>query len=238
MPSSETLGLDRRQFMKTAAGAVLLAGAGVLGVSAAARAEAFPMPALPYAESALDPVISARTVSFHYGKHTAAYYANANKAVAENPALSGKTMEEIVSLIYDEPSMSAVFNNVAQALNHTFYWSCLKPGGGGEPTGRIKAAIEATFSSAAYFRKALSEAAIAQFASGWAWLAEDKGRLKIVRTPNAVTPIVLGYKPLFVIDVWEHAYYLDYQNKRGDYVSGVLDKLINWEFVEKQLDKA
>jgi|GEM_PF-6466408 len=175
MPSSETLGLDRRQFMKTAAGAVLLAGAGVLGVSAAARAEAFPMPALPYAESALDPVISARTVSFHYGKHTAAYYANANKAVAENPALSGKTMEEIVSLIYDEPSMSAVFNNVAQALNHTFYWSCLKPGGGGEPSGRIKAAIEATFSSAAYFRKALSEAAIAQFASGWGLAGRGQG---------------------------------------------------------------
>lgn len=235
MENAPALGLDRREFLKTAAAATLLAGAGVLGIHPAAHAEAFPLPALPYPENALEPVISARTVSFHYGKHTAAYYANANKAAAEMPALAGKTMEEIVLLSYDKPEMAGVFNNTAQAMNHTFYWKCLAPGGGGEPTGRIKDAIDATFSSAAYFRKSLSEAAGAQFGSGWAWLAADKDRLKIVRTPNAVTPVVLGYKPLFVVDVWEHAYYLDYQNKRGDYVNGVLDKLINWEFVASNL---
>lgn len=233
MPTTHATSFSRREMLRlTAAGFMFLASGMVLPGSA--RAEAFAMPPLPYSESALEPVISARTVSFHYGKHEKAYFDKANKLVAESP-WAGQPLEKVFLEAAKDPKMSELFNNTAQAWNHVFYWNGLRAGSPA-PSGKLAKAIDASFGSLEGCKKALHEAAVTQFASGWAWLvAEPDGKLKVVKTGNAANPMQEGLKPLWTIDVWEHAYYLDYQNKRPEYAQAMLDKLVNWEFVAKNL---
>ena len=192
------------------------------------------LPPLPWAENALEPVVSAKTISFHYGKHHKAYVDTVSKMIAGTEFVD-MTLETLIGATAGKPDKAGIFNNAAQVWNHTFYWNSLRPKGGGEPPSMLKQKIEAAFGSVDACKKELSAAAVAQFGSGWAWLVADAGKLKIVKTADAETPITHGVKPLLTVDVWEHAYYLDYQNKRVDYVNAVLDKLINWEFAEKNL---
>jgi superoxide dismutase, Fe-Mn family len=187
------------------------------------------LPPLPYAENALEPVITAKTISFHYGKHHKAYVDNLNKFVA-GTEYAGLSLEKIIASAAGRPEGTAIFNNAAQIWNHTFYWKSLSPKGGGEPPAALRQKIEASFGSVDACRKELASAAVSQFGSGWSWLVLDGDMLKVVKTANAEVPLTKGIKPLLTIDVWEHAYYLDYQNRRPDYVSAVLEKLINWEF--------
>ena len=184
---------------------------------------------MPYAQNALEPVISSNTLSFHYGKHHQAYVDNLNKAIA-GTEYADMPLEKIITATVGNKDKTAIFNNAAQNWNHTFYWNSLKPNGGGEPPAALKAKLEAAFGSVDAAKKELATAATSQFGSGWAWLVQEGDKLKVVKTPNAEVPFTAGQKPLLTIDVWEHAYYLDYQNKRADYVNAVLDKLINWEF--------
>jgi superoxide dismutase, Fe-Mn family len=194
-------------------------------------------PPLPYAENALEPVISAKTLSFHYGKHHKTYVETTNKLIA-GTELADLPLEKIVTATAGKSDKTSIFNNAAQAWNHGFYWQCLKHNGGGEPPAVLKQKMEAAFGSVDACKKELSAAAVGQFGSGWAWLVLDGDKLKIVKTPNAETPIAHpGPKPLFTIDVWEHAYYLDYQNKRVDHVNALLDKLANWEFAAQNMSK-
>ncbi len=187
------------------------------------------LPTLPYAQNALEPVISANTLSFHYGKHHQTYVDNLNKFISGTD-YSELSLEEIIRGTAGRPERIAIFNNAAQTWNHTFYWNSLAPKGGGKPPEALKQMIEASFDSVDACKKELAGAAVSQFGSGWAWLMLEGGKLKVVKTANADVPWTKGMKPLLVIDVWEHAYYLDYQNRRADYVNAVLDKLINWEF--------
>jgi superoxide dismutase, Fe-Mn family len=187
------------------------------------------LPALPYSENALEPVITARTIGFHYGKHHKTYMDNLNKLIA-GTEYADLALEKIITSTVGKPEKTAIFNNAAQTWNHTFYWNSLKPTGGGEPPTALKQKIEAAFGSVEACKKELSSAAVSQFGSGWVWLVLDGGLLKVVKTANAEIPMTLGFTPLLTIDVWEHAYYLDYQNRRVDYANAVLDKLINWEF--------
>ena len=192
------------------------------------------LPALPWPENALDPVISANTISFHYGKHHKTYVDNLNKLIAGSE-FADAPLEKIVIATAGKADKAGIFNNAAQIWNHTFYWKSLRAHGGGEPPAALKHKIEAAFQSVEACKKELSAAAVSQFGSGWAWLVLDGDELKIVKTANAETPITQSLKPLVTIDVWEHAYYLDYQNKRADYVNALLDKLINWEFAAQNL---
>ena len=187
------------------------------------------LPPLPYAENALEPVISAKTLSFHYGKHHKAYVDNLNKLIAgtEYATLS---LEKIITSTAGKPEKAAIFNNAAQNWNHTFYWNSMSPKGGGEPSVALRSKIEAAFGSVDACKQELASTAVSQFGSGWAWLVLEGDKLKVVKTANADMPMPMGLKPVLVIDVWEHAYYLDYQNRRVDYANAVLDKLINWEF--------
>jgi Fe-Mn family superoxide dismutase len=191
---------------------------------------AFTLPPLPWAKDALAPHISGETIDFHYGKHHQAYLDNLNKLLEGKPE-AGKTLEEVIAGVNDGP----VFNNAAQVWNHTFYWSSMKPNGGGQPTGDLLAAINRDFGSVDSLLQQLGEAAKTQFGSGWAWLVEEGGKLKVTKTPNAENPLVHNQTPLLTIDVWEHAYYLDYQNRRPDHVQAWLDKLANWSFAEQNL---
>src|ERR1700722_15580179 len=200
--------------------------------TAASTASPLTLPPLPYPEKALEPVISAKTLSFHYGKHHKTYVETTNKLIA-GTELADLPLEQIVISTAGRPERASIFHNAAQAWNHTFYWRCLRSKGGGEPPAALKQKMEEAFGSVDACKKELSAAAVAQFGSGWAWLVLDGDKLKVVKTANAETPITQGLKPLVTIDVWEHAYYLDYQNKRADHVNAVLDKLINWEFAEK-----
>lgn len=223
----------RRDLLAAAAGAAALFAVG--GFPTAARA-AFALPPLPYADNALDPVISANTIGFHYGKHHRGYVDNLNRLVV-GTEFADMPLEKIVSATAGNVDRAAIFNNAAQIWNHTFYWRSLKPGGGGEPPTALKQRIEASFGSVDACRKALATAAVGQFGSGWAWLALDGDKLQVVRTGNADAPFTKGLKPLLTIDVWEHAYYLDYQNRRADYVNAVLDKLVNWGFALDNLGR-
>jgi Fe-Mn family superoxide dismutase len=200
-------------------------------------AEPFALPPLPYADTALAPVISAQTISFHYGKHHKAYVDNLNKLVPSTD-LEGRTLEEIIVATAGKPDKAGVFNNAAQVWNHTFYWNCLKPNGGGAPTGELAKKIDAAFGSFDNFRKEFANAALTQFGSGWAWLVAEGDAVKLVKTGNAEVPFTKGQRPLLTIDVWEHAYYLDYQNRRADYANAVIDKLLNWDFAAANLAKA
>ena len=193
----------------------------------------FTLPELPYGENALEPVISARTLSFHHGKHHAGYVAKLNELVEGSPYV-GRPLDEVVTRAAKDPTAKAIFNNAAQAWNHDFYWRSMRPKGGGTPGSTLRAAIERDIGGLTEFNKAFAKAAAGEFGSGWAWLVVGKdGKLKIATTDDADTPIVRGERPLLTIDVWEHAYYLDYQNRRPDYIAAWLDKLINWEFAAK-----
>jgi len=192
------------------------------------------LPPLPYADEALAPVISAHTISFHYGKHHKGYVDTLNKLVV-GTEFADLPLEKIIAHTAGKGDKTAIFNNAAQAWNHTFYWRSLRPKGGGEPPAGLKSKIEAAFGTVDACKKELSTAALAQFGSGWVWLVLDGGKLAVVKTGNAAVPMTTGMKPLVCIDVWEHAYYLDYQNRRADYVNALLDTLINWEFAAKNL---
>jgi Fe-Mn family superoxide dismutase len=197
--------------------------------TAPVRFPQFTLPALPWVENALDPVISANTISFHYGKHHKTYGDNLNTSVV-GTEFADMPLEKIVSATAGKVDKASILNNAAQVWNHTFYWSCLRPKGGGEPPASLKQQIDAAFGSVDACRKEFFATASAEFGSGWAWLVMDGNKLKIVKTNNAETPLTQGLKPLLTIDVWEHAYYLDYQNRRVDHVKAVIDKLLNWEF--------
>ncbi len=198
---------------------------------------AYKQPALPYAEDALEPFVSAKTLSFHYGKHHVAYITNFNNLVAGSP-LESLSLEEVITQTTADPQKVGIFNNGAQAWNHSFYWNCLTPNGGGEPSGELGAKIAEDFGSFEKFKDELKNAAATQFGSGWAWLVLDGEKLKVVKTGNAQTPSTSGQKPILTIDVWEHAYYLDYQNRRPDYVATVIDNLLNWEFAAENFRAA
>jgi len=189
---------------------------------------AFALPPLPWAENALEPVTSARTISFHYGKHHQAYVDNLNKLVA-GTELDGKSLEEVIGAVAGDPAKAGVFNNAAQVWNHTFFWQSMKPGGGGAPSGALADKITATFGALDGFVEQFKAAGVGRFGSGWAWLVLDGGSLKIVTTPNAEMPAP-PVKPLLTCDVWEHAYYLDFQTRRPDFVQAFCDSLVNWDF--------
>jgi Fe-Mn family superoxide dismutase len=192
------------------------------------------LPSLPYADNALEPVISAKTIGFHYGKHHKGYVDNLNKLIA-GTEFADLPLTKIITKTAGIADKTAIFNNAAQTWNHTFYWKSMRVKGGGEPPSALKQKITASFGSMDACKKELSTAAMAQFGSGWVWLVLDGDKLKVVKTANADVPLTTGMKPLLTIDVWEHAYYLDYQNRRADYVNAVLDKLINWDFAADNL---
>jgi Fe-Mn family superoxide dismutase len=195
------------------------------------------LPPLPYPEDALDPVISAKTMSFHYGKHHNAYVTNLNKLVA-GTELAETPLEGVIKATVGKADKAGLFNNAAQIWNHTFFWNSMKPKGGGAPSGAIAGAIDTAFGSYENFKKEFTAAAVTQFGSGWAWLVAEKGAVKLVKTPNAETPLTGSATPLLTIDVWEHAYYLDYQNRRPDFVAAVIDNLLNWDFANANLARA
>jgi superoxide dismutase, Fe-Mn family len=192
------------------------------------------LPPLPFADDALEPVISAKTLSFHHGKHHRTYVENTNKLIA-GTELADLPLDQIVTATAGRADRANIFNNAAQAWNHSFYWRCLKPEGGGEPPTALEQKMEEAFGSVDACKKELADNAIAQFGSGWAWLVLEGSKLKVVKTANADTPLAQGLRPLLTIDVWEHAYYIDYQNKRADHVKAVIDRLANWEFAAENL---
>jgi Fe-Mn family superoxide dismutase len=189
----------------------------------------FTLPDLPYAKDALAPHISAETLEYHHGKHHAAYVTNLNKLLEGKPEAS-RALEEVIL-----GSEGAIFNNAAQVWNHTFYWNCMKPNGGGRPTGELADAITRDFGSFERFREEFANAAATQFGSGWAWLVLEKGKLAVTKTGNADLPLKHGQKALLTIDVWEHAYYIDFRNARPKYIDTFLEKLVNWDFVLQNL---
>eukprot|EP00274_Cyanoptyche_gloeocystis_P001901 CAMPEP_0196653458 /NCGR_PEP_ID=MMETSP1086-20130531/3083_1 /TAXON_ID=77921 /ORGANISM="Cyanoptyche gloeocystis , Strain SAG4.97" /LENGTH=271 /DNA_ID=CAMNT_0041984669 /DNA_START=94 /DNA_END=909 /DNA_ORIENTATION=+ len=195
---------------------------------------AFDLPTLPFEKTALEPYYSSKTLDFHHGKHHQAYVTNLNKLIPDTE-FEGKSLEEIVKL--SAGKNPAVFNNAAQIYNHTFFWSSMKPNGGGQPTGALLDKIVQTFGSFENFKTEFKTAAVTQFGSGWAWLVKEKDSLKIVKTLNAETPITTAAVPLITVDVWEHAYYLDYQNRRPDYVDTFLNNLVNWDFAAANFAK-
>jgi Fe-Mn family superoxide dismutase len=198
---------------------------------------AYQLPTLPFDYTALEPCISKSTLEFHHDKHHAAYVNNFNNAVAGTD-LDSKSLEEVITITATNPSQAGIFNNAAQAWNHTFYWQSIKPNGGGTPSGALADKINADFGSFEKFVEAFKTAGATQFGSGWAWLVLDNGTLKVTKTSNADNPLTAGQIPLLTMDVWEHAYYLDYQNKRPDYISDFLSKLVNWDFVAENFAKA
>jgi len=197
---------------------------------------AFQLPPLPYAENALEPAISARTMSYHYGKHHKGYVDTLNKLITASE-LESMPLEEIIKVTTNSKDKDgpAIFNNAAQIWNHTFFWNSMKPNGGGKPTGVLLGMIEKSFGSFEKFQEAFISAAMGQFGSGWVWLVVEGDGLKVIKTANADTPVAHGQKALLCCDVWEHAYYLDYQNRRKDFVAVFLDKLVNWDFATSQL---
>jgi Fe-Mn family superoxide dismutase len=197
----------------------------------------FQLPPLPWAENGLEPVISASTISFHYGKHHAAYVKKTNELVA-GTRFADMPLERIIAETAGHPDSQKLFNQAAQAWNHTFFWNCLRPGAGGKPAGELARRIDAELGGFDRFREQFVKAAVECFGSGWAWLADRDGKLEVVAMPNAGTPLATGARPLITLDVWEHAYYLDYQNERPKFVNAVFDKLLNWRFAEEQCDKA
>lgn len=195
---------------------------------------AFELPPLPYAADALEPHMSANTFSYHHGKHHAAYVNKLNGLI-DGTDLADKSLEDIIQATAGKADAKGVFNNAAQVWNHTFFWNSMSPNGGGKPSGKLADMIDASFGSFDAFAEAFKNAGVGQFGSGWAWLVVDGDALKIVTTANAETPITDGLKPLLTCDVWEHAYYLDYQNDRPGFLSIFLDKLANWDFAAEQL---
>jgi Fe-Mn family superoxide dismutase len=192
----------------------------------------FSLPELPYAKDALAPHMSAETFEYHYGKHHAAYVSKLNAAI-EGTDNAGKSLEDII-----KSAEGGLFNNAAQTWNHSFFWNCLKPNGGGTPSGDLLDAINRDFGSFDEFKNQFAATAAAQFGSGWGWLVSDGGKLKVTSTANADLPMKHGQTALFTVDVWEHAYYIDYRNARPKFIETILDDLANWDFVAEQLSKA
>ena len=192
------------------------------------------LPELPYAKEALEPYISAKTLEFHYGKHHAGYVEKLNGLIDKTP-LAEETLENIIKKTTKDASQSAIFNNAAQVWNHSFYWQCMKKGGGGIPSGVIADKLKADLGGYDKFVEEFKKTGLGQFGSGWAWLVLKEGKLKVMKTSNADTPIAYDVKPLLTVDVWEHAYYLDYQNKRGDYINSYIKNLLNWDFINSLL---
>ncbi|MCW5749331.1 MAG: superoxide dismutase [Alphaproteobacteria bacterium] len=197
----------------------------------------FELPALPYAKDALAPHISAETLEFHHGKHHKAYVDNLNRMVTDTP-MDSMPLEEVIKAASKDAAKAGIFNNAAQVWNHSFYWQCMKPGGGGKPNGAISRKIASDLGSYDKFLAAFKDAAATQFGSGWAWLVLDGGKLAVVKTANADVPLVRGQTPLLTIDVWEHAYYIDFRNLRPKYIETFMDSLVNWDFVNANLEKA
>ncbi|MBL8723334.1 MAG: superoxide dismutase [Planctomycetes bacterium] len=199
---------------------------------------AIELPPLPYALDALAPHINAQTLSIHHGKHHQAYVTNGNKLLETSP-LASKSLVEIVMATAGKQDQQGLFNNAAQVWNHTFYWHSMKPKGGGKPTGAIAQKIQNDFGSYEKFAELFAQAGATQFGSGWAWLVLKGGKLEVTKTPNAETPLTqAGTVPLLTMDVWEHAYYLDFQNRRPDYIKTFLEHLVNWDFANQNLAKA
>ncbi|MGZ3418630.1 MAG: superoxide dismutase [Polyangiales bacterium] len=189
----------------------------------------FELPPLPYAKNALVPHISEETLEFHYGKHHQAYMNNL-KAALEGKPEGNKSLEEVI-----KDSSGGVFNNSAQVWNHSFFWNCMKPNGGGKPTGELASMIDRDFGGYDKFKEEFTKTCVTQFGSGWGWLVEDGGKLALMQTSNADLPMKHGKKALLTIDVWEHAYYIDYRNLRPKFVETVIDKLLNWDFALQNL---
>jgi len=229
-------GFSRRGFLAVAAGAAAAGGCATSRkcCGGGAKQAEITFPALPFAQDALEPVISARTLSFHHGKHHRGYFNNLAKLLPGSP-FAGQSLEDVVRGSAGQERHAAIFNNAAQVWNHTFYWNSLAPAGkGGEISPALADGVKRAFGSAEACKAALADAAGKQFGSGWAWLVADGKNLKVVKTPNAETPLTRpGVTPLLTVDVWEHAYYLDWQNRRSDYVKTVLDKLVNWNFASE-----
>jgi len=194
----------------------------------------FELPPLPYAQDALEPHISVRTLSFHYGKHHQTYVTTLNTLVKDTP-LAEASLEEIIRQTVKDESKAAIFNNAAQVWNHTFFWHSMTPDGASKPSAALTSLVDKAFGSLDAFKDQFKQAGLGQFGSGWVWLVAEAGSLKIVKTPNAMTPLAMGLTPLLTCDVWEHAYYLDFQNRRADFLQTFLDKLIDWDFAEKNL---
>ncbi len=195
---------------------------------------ALQLPELPIPKNSLEPFISEKTLEFHHGKHHNAYVVNGNKLI-EGTDLQNETIENIILKTAGDSTKAGIFNNAAQVWNHTFYWNCIKPNGGGKPSGKAEKMINEAFGSYEKFAEEFKNAAATQFGSGWAWLVLKDNKLQIMKTANADTPMAHGAKAVLTIDVWEHAYYIDYQNRRPDYISTFVEKLINWEFVNSNL---
>ncbi|MEB3701553.1 Superoxide dismutase [Candidatus Bealeia paramacronuclearis] len=197
----------------------------------------FELPPLPYAMDALAPHLTQETLEYHYGKHHQTYVTNLNNLIKDSPYAS-LTLEEIIQDTSQKPDKVGIFNNAAQIWNHTFYWNSMKPNGGGKPTGKILEKIESDFGNYEAFRDTFKQAATTQFGSGWAWLVQGQdGKLKVVKTGNADLPLVHGERAILTCDVWEHAYYIDFRNRRPDYVDVFLNHLVNWDFAEANLGK-
>jgi|TARA_X000000368_G_scaffold349621_1_gene289725 Fe-Mn family superoxide dismutase len=195
----------------------------------------FELPSLPYASDALAPYMSSETLDFHHGKHHQTYVTNLNNLVKDTD-MQNSSLEEIVVKSSKDPSMAGIFNNAGQHWNHILFWQCMKPNGGGSMPSELESRITSDLGGIDQFKEAFIQAGITQFGSGWAWLAIDNGKLVVTKSPNASNPLVDGMKPILGCDVWEHSYYIDYRNKRPDYLKAFLDSMVNWEFVASQLD--
>ena len=195
----------------------------------------FELPSLPYASDALAPYMSSETLDFHHGKHHQTYVTNLNNLVKDTD-MKDSSLEEIVVKSSKDSSMAGIFNNAGQHWNHILFWQCMKPNGGGSMPSELESRITSDLGGIDQFKEAFIQAGITQFGSGWAWLAIDNGKLVVTKSPNASNPLVNGMKPILGCDVWEHSYYIDYRNKRPDYLKAFLDSMVNWEFVASQLD--
>lgn len=236
--------LSRRQFMAGALAGTAVLAADFIGLSSMIYAASpqsdippFRLPRLPYSSDALSPFISKKTIEFHYGKHHQGYIDKINSLVRDTE-FAKYPLEEIIKKSAGNPERIAIFNNAAQSWNHTFYWKSMKPKGVGGATVELSKKVEVDFGSLENFKRAFTDAAVTQFGSGWAWVVVENGSLKVVKTSNADTPLAHGQVPLITIDVWEHAYYLDYQNRRADYIAAFMNHLVNWDFVAKNLARA
>jgi Fe-Mn family superoxide dismutase len=248
MTPNESHDLSRRHLIAGAiAGTAFVALGAKAGAAPASRtpargapvflrgAPAHELPPLPYEKNALEPYITAHTLDFHYGKHHATYVENLNKLLKDNADLAGLSLDDLVKKVAGDNTKTPIFNNAAQTWNHTFYWKSMKPKGGGAPTGKLADLINSSFGGFDKFKEKFTDAGKGQFGSGWAWLIQNGDKLEVVKTPNADTPMAQGKKCLLTMDVWEHAYYLDYQNDRAKYIGAYLDHLANWEFAAANL---
>jgi Fe-Mn family superoxide dismutase len=199
---------------------------------------AFTLPPLPYSHDALEPYMGRETLELHHGKHHQTYITNLNNMIADKPEYEGKSLEDIVKSSYGDSAKQGIFNNAGQAWNHELFWRTMRKGGGGKPGGEILRRIESDFGSFDAFTEQFKTQSAAQFGSGWGWLALDGDKLKVVKSPNGENPLVQNMRPLLGIDVWEHAYYLDYRNRRPEYIAAFLNHLVNWDEVEAELQKA